>query len=140
DDRQVYLRLSAPAHIRPQHTRFRRFPNSQETHPMHLATRLAAAIVAIGLVATPSFAADPTGTWQSTTGESRYKVSYCGDGTQLCAKLTWLREDARTRTNLAYLNRYVVKGAVASGGNSWEGQLSYDGDVYAGKVTMVSDN
>jgi uncharacterized protein (DUF2147 family) len=29
---------------------------------------------------------------------------------------------------------------VASGRDSWEGQLAYDGDVYAGKVTMVSDN
>ncbi|HEY0920838.1 DUF2147 domain-containing protein [Devosia sp.] len=107
---------------------------------MHLATRLAAAIVAIGLVATPSFAADPTGTWQSTTGESRYKVSYCGDGTQLCAKLTWLRDDARTAENLPYLGRYVVRGAVPAGGNQWEGSVSYNGETFAGRVTMVSAN
>jgi uncharacterized protein (DUF2147 family) len=107
---------------------------------MHLAKPLAAALLLAGLAATPALAADPTGTWLSTSGESRYKVSYCGDGTQLCAKLTWLRDDARTRTNLAYLNRYVVKGAVAAGADSWEGQLAYDGEIYAGKVTMVSDD
>ena len=88
----------------------------------------------------PAFAADPTGNWQSTSGESRYNVSYCGDGTQLCAKLTWLREDARTQENLPYLNRYVVKGAVATGKNRWEGKLAYAGDVYSGRVTMVSAN
>jgi uncharacterized protein (DUF2147 family) len=107
---------------------------------MHLAKSLAAAILCAGLAVAPALAADPTGTWQSTTGESRYKVTYCGDGTQLCAKLTWLRDDARTAENLAYLNRYVVKGAVQSGANRWKGNVAYEGDVYAGQVTMVSAN
>jgi uncharacterized protein (DUF2147 family) len=109
---------------------------------MHLAKTLAAAVLAVGLAVTPAFsiAADPTGTWQSSTGESRYKVSYCGSGKQLCAKLTWLRDDAKTEGNLAYLGRYVVKGAVPTGENSWEGQVAYEGDMYAGSVTMVSAN
>ena len=108
---------------------------------MHLAKALAIALVAAGLAATPTFAADPTGTWQSASGESRYRVSYCGDsGTQICAKLTWLREDARTDENLAYLNRYVVRGAVPTGENAWEGEVSYEGDVYAGKVVMHDSN
>jgi uncharacterized protein (DUF2147 family) len=105
---------------------------------MQLFNKLALAVLATGLAAGPSFAADPIGTWQSTTGESRYKVMYCGDGTQLCAKLTWLRDDARTAENLAYLNRYVVIGAVASGDNQWKGHVRYDGDTFAGSVTMVS--
>lgn len=104
---------------------------------MHVAKPLVAALLSIGLMATPALAADPTGTWQSTTGESRYAVSYCGDGGQLCAKLTWLREDARTAENLAYLNRNVVQ-AVPAGENSWKGKVAYDGDVYSGSLTMVS--
>jgi uncharacterized protein (DUF2147 family) len=107
---------------------------------MHLAKKLVAAVMAVGLSVAPALAADPTGNWQSTTGESRYKVSYCGNGTQICAKLTWLREDARTSENLPYLNRYVVKGAVPAGTNSWEGQLAYAGDIYTGKVTMTGAN
>lgn len=107
---------------------------------MHLAKKLAVGLIAAGLSITPALAADPTGTWQSTSGESRYSVSYCGDGTQLCAKLTWLRQDARTAENLAYLDRYVVKGAVPTGGNSWKGRVAYEGDVYAGSVTLVSEN
>jgi uncharacterized protein (DUF2147 family) len=104
---------------------------------MHVAKPLAAALMTLGLLATPALAADPTGTWQSTTGESRYQVSYCGEGGQLCAKLTWLRDDARTAENLAYLNRNVVQAAPA-GENSWKGKVAYDGDVYSGSLTMVS--
>jgi uncharacterized protein (DUF2147 family) len=107
---------------------------------MHFAKPLALAIVFLGLGAAPTLAADPTGTWQSATGESRYNVTYCGDGTQLCAKLTWLRDDARTKENMAYLNDYVVRGAVPSGENRWKGRVAYDGAIFEGSVTMVSDN
>ena len=107
---------------------------------MHLAKALVPIFLSLGIAVTPAFAADPTGNWQSTSGESRYRVTYCGDGTQLCAKLTWLREDARTAENLVYLNRYVVKGAVPIGDNIWEGNVAYEGSLYAGSVTMVSDN
>lgn len=107
---------------------------------MHLAKSLAIALTLVGLASAPALAGDPTGTWQSNSGDSRYKVSYCGDGTQLCAKLTWLREDARTAENLALLNSYIVTGAVPAGENSWEGSLAYEGDVYAGEVTMVSND
>lgn len=109
---------------------------------MHLSKTLAAAAVAFSMLAAPALAiaADPTGTWQSSGGESRYKVSYCGDGTQLCAKLTWLREDAKTPENVALLGAYVVRGATATGDNKWKGAVTYDGDTYAGSVTMVSNN
>lgn len=108
---------------------------------MHLVTRIAAAVIALGLAATPALAADPTGTWQSATGESRYKVSYCGeDGNQLCARLTWLRADARTPENLPYLGAYVVKGAVPAGGDQWEGRVNYNGETFSGRVTMVSSD
>jgi uncharacterized protein (DUF2147 family) len=110
---------------------------------MHLGKKLAVGILASTLAAAPVFAAiaaDPTGTWQSTSGESRYKVSYCGDGTQLCAKLTWLRDDAKTDENLAYLNRYVVKGATPTAANKWAGRVSYAGDTYDGSLTMTGQN
>lgn len=110
---------------------------------MHLATKLVTAAVLATLCATaPVFAlaGDPTGTWQTTGGESRYKVTYCGDGTQLCAKLTWLRSDARTQENLPYLNHYVVQGAVHSTADKWQGQVHYAGDTFAGSLTMTSND
>jgi uncharacterized protein (DUF2147 family) len=100
-----------------------------------------AMLLAIGL-AVPVAAQElsPVGTWQTTTGESRYAVSLCGDGTQLCAKLTWLREDARTPENLALLNKLVVQNAKPVDENKWRGTVKYDGHSVAGAVTLVNAN
>lgn len=99
----------------------------------------AALVLAIGLAA-PAAAQDlsPEGTWQTTTGESRYAVSLCGDGTELCAKLTWLRDDAKTPENLALLNKLVVQGAKEVEENKWRGTVKYDGHSVDGSVTLVS--
>lgn len=98
----------------------------------------------LGLVAliVPAFAQDlsPEGRWKSATGESRYQVSLCGDGTALCARLTWLRDDARTEQNLALLNDYVVSNAKMTGENQWKGTFRFDGQSGTGKLTMTSSN
>jgi len=76
-----------------------------------------AATAFAALSITPALAAgtSPVGNWQVTSGEARYTVTSCGGGQQLCAKLVWLRSDARTDENLALLNHYVVRGAQPSG-------------------------
>ena len=106
---------------------------------MILTKTIAAAALTL-FVAAPAFAQDltPVGTWQTATGESRYSVSYCGDGTELCAKLTWLREDAKTPENLALLNKYVVQRAKPTAANKWRGTVNYAGKIVAGSVTLVS--
>jgi uncharacterized protein (DUF2147 family) len=106
---------------------------------MQLAKQFAMTLVALGLATAPVLAADPTGTWQSTSGESRYQVTYCSGG-KLCAKLTWLRADARTAENLPYLNHYVVKGAIPQSDGEWSGTLTYNGDSYNGLLTMIDQN
>ena len=108
---------------------------------MTIAKTIAAAALAL-CAAAPAFAQDltPVGTWQTTTGESRYAVSYCGDGTELCAKLTWLREDAKTPENLALLNKYVVQGAQPTAQNKWRGTVKYDGHTVSGSVTLVNED
>jgi uncharacterized protein (DUF2147 family) len=101
-----------------------------------------AATVFAALSITPALAAgtSPVGNWQVTTGEARYTVTSCGGGQQLCARLTWLRSDARTDENLALLNRYVVKGAQPSGANTWAGNVVFNGHSYDGTMKMVSKN
>ena len=102
------------------------------------------AVIALALatsLASPVYADDatPVGIWQTSTGESHYLVSFCG-GEKLCAKLTWLRSDARTPENLAYLNRYIVRGAVATSSNKWKGIISYDGQEIPGRMTLVNND
>ena len=104
------------------------------------ATKILFAFGLSVLASVPVNAADlasPVGRWQTATGESRYEVSYCGGGQQICAKLTWLRSDARTPENLAYLNRLVVRGAEATSNNKWQGVISFDGQSIPGRMTLV---
>lgn len=89
-----------------------------------------------GIAAEPS----PIGQWELKGGESRFSVTYCGKGRELCARLTWLRDDARTDTNLALLNRDVVSHAVPKADNAWEGYIRYGGESYQGTVELISDN
>ena len=97
-------------------------------------------VFALVLTVPPVFAAgaSPLGRWEITTGEARYSVSGCGG--MLCAKLVWLRDDARTEENLALLNHYLVRGASPQGAGKWSGSLVVKGNSYAGTMTMVSRN
>ena len=99
-----------------------------------------AAVVAAGISVASAAELDPTGQWELSTGESRYRISYCGDGQELCAKLTWLRDDARTHENLALLDRYIVRNARPGGENTWVGTMQYDGATYAATARLVSSD
>jgi uncharacterized protein (DUF2147 family) len=101
-----------------------------------------AAALSCTFFALPVFAADldPVGQWEVSTGESRYRITHCGkSGAELCAKLTWLREDARTEENLDLLNKTVVRGAPADE-NEWTGTVLYEGKSYVATVTLISRN
>lgn len=108
-----------------------------------LFTKFAAAALAIGLAVVPAFAgsmASPVGTWQYETGETRFKVEFCGDGTQLCATLVWLRDDVRTPENMALMNKRVINEADMARPMKWTGEVAYNGGVYAGNITMIDAN
>jgi uncharacterized protein (DUF2147 family) len=107
--------------------------------------RSAVAVFLLGAMLAPASSVlaagpSPIGQWELASGESRFIISYCGSGKQLCARLTWLRDDARTDTNLKLLNREVVSHAVPSAENAWEGQIRYDGESYQGTVKLISEN
>ncbi len=105
---------------------------------MHLATKLAAAVLATLLATAPvtALAADPTGIWQADDGKSRYKVTYCG-GDALCAKLIWLRD--KDDKNRGLLNQVVARG-TQSASNKWTGTVKQADDVYSGTMVMTSED
>lgn len=101
-----------------------------------------AAVLTCGLLVAPALADEinPSGQWEITTGESRYRIAPCGDsGEELCAKLVWLRDDARTAENLELLNKTIVRGAPVDE-NKWAGTFKYEGQVYEATVTVTSPN
>jgi len=92
----------------------------------------------LGLAAGPGFAAnlDPQGVWQTTSGESRYRVAFCGDGTELCATLVWLNADAMQSPMAKQLGTYAFEGGEKRGSNAWRGTLHYDGRSTQATVTL----
>ena len=108
---------------------------------MRKLTRLAAAFIVTSLAVVPAFAADrsPAGVWQSSDGQASVKVTMCGDGTQLCAKLTALAGDARTAKNLQLLNTYVVERAALADKNVWQGTVHLNGQTADGHITLRMD-
>jgi len=108
-----------------------------------LSLRLAATGLAFAAALSPAFAQptlSPVGQWQATNGEARYEITTCGDGDQLCARLTWLSPEARTDENLQYLNEYVVSGADRAAANKWRGTVHYDGRTISGSLTLVDED
>lgn len=81
---------------------------------------------------------DPTGLWEATDGESRYEVALCGDGTQLCAKLIWIRPDVVNERNKQYLNTFVVEGANRYNEREWRGTIHLYGVSVRGSVQRLA--
>ena len=101
--------------------------------------------VALGLAMSaaavaPAAAADPVGVWEIEMRDSRYNVTLCGDGTQLCGELIWLGNGADNAENLPYLNTMIIDHAVPTGPNQWQGSLNLYGSRASGTITQVSDN
>lgn len=88
------------------------------------------------VVAAPAMAS-PVGLWEIEFKDSRYNVTMCGDGTQLCAELIWLGNGADNAENLPYLNTYLIEGAKQTGPAKWEGTLSLYGQKAGGTITQV---
>lgn len=111
---------------------------------MHRTTRWAAAFLLAGLSALPAAAADltqsPVGSWQSTDGQARVRVTMCGDGTELCATLTGLAGEARNARNLELLNSYVVDRAQLADANVWQGTVHFNGETARGNIRLESSN
>jgi hypothetical protein len=111
---------------------------------MHHLPRWTAALALAGLFAMPAVAADltksPVGSWQSADGQARVKVTMCGDGTELCAKLTGLSGEARNADNLGLLNSLVVDRAAPAETNVWHGKLHFNGTTATGNIRLEGAN
>jgi uncharacterized protein (DUF2147 family) len=111
--------------------------------------RTAAALLLLGLGASPLFADDEfIGTWQTERGEAQIRIAKCG--AQLCGTVAWLRDPLDPKTgkpqldelnpNPAMQNRPVLGLRIfamsqdATG--SWTGPIynADDGQTYRGRL------
>ena len=84
--------------------------------------------------------ASPVGQWEIETGDSRYNVTMCGDGTQICAELIWLGNGGDTAENLPYLNTLMIDRAPLIRANQWRGELNLYGKKATGTITQLDAN
>lgn len=108
---------------------------------MKIVSFVIAAIVALAL-GVPALAApiSPEGQWEIEFGDSRYEVTLCGDGTQLCGKLIWLGNGGDTPENLQYLNTLLIDHARMLQPNRWQGNLNLYGQTATGTIDLVSND
>lgn len=99
-------------------------------------TRLAVAALVTFASALPVLAS-PVGMWEIESRDSRYDVTLCGDGTQLCAELVWLGRGADNPTNMPYLNTLLIDRAVSTKAGQWKGKLRLFGQTADGTITQV---
>lgn len=107
---------------------------------MNYPTKLIAGLLAAAALAVPGAAQDvnPVGTWQLDSGESRFEVSLCGDGTQLCAELVWVHPDARDEDYAQFLGQPVAAALQQSGPAQWRGRVTLEGRTVNGTVRMIN--
>jgi uncharacterized protein (DUF2147 family) len=104
-------------------------------------TKILSASAMLLVISTPVFAVEsPAGTWQSTDGSTRFEVTLCGEGAEVCAKLVYLGGEAATPENMQYLNQYVLLGAKRALENKWRGQAEYMGEIVKGTMTLVDSD
>ena len=112
-----------------------------------------AAGVALGLMASPARAADPSGLWLTDDGTAKIKVAKCG--ANICGNIAWLRDpkDAtgkpKTDKNNVEASKRgrpiiglpVVLSMKPDGTDKWSGQIynAEDGKTYAGNITLAGN-
>ncbi|MEM8839037.1 MAG: DUF2147 domain-containing protein [Pseudomonadota bacterium] len=107
---------------------------------------LICALAAFTLSSTGAFAADPTGVWTNTDGESKIKVSNCGSS--LCGQIVWLKKPRKDTENVDESKRsrdlvgvQIFNDLKKNGDNQWVGS-SYSprkGKIYSGAATLKGD-
>lgn len=83
---------------------------------------------------------DPTGLWEADAGDSRFDVTLCGDGTQICAKLVWIKPSEVNTRNINYLDKYVIFEGKRATPSEWRGQIDIYGTRVGGSVKIAGQD
>lgn len=89
--------------------------------------------------ALPAFSANntPEGLWEPGNKESRYEISYCGNGTDLCALVKWIDPAHLNDNNKKFLNTYLFSEIPMRGTGKWRGTINFQGRKINGEVKQL---
>ncbi|WP_029040682.1 DUF2147 domain-containing protein [Cucumibacter marinus] len=97
-------------------------------------------LVLTGVPAAQAENFNPHGIWEPPGKEARYRVTLCGDGSQLCALVVYIRPDQQTERNKKYIGTYLFEKLPRTGPNRWRGQVTLEDTTINGTVEMVGRN
>jgi len=80
----------------------------------------------------------PEGLWEPGNKESRYQISYCGNGRDLCGLVAWIDPAHQTADNKKLLNTYLFSEIPMRGRDTWRGNIHFAGRNINGKVKQLS--
>jgi uncharacterized protein (DUF2147 family) len=100
---------------------------------------LAVAAILAGAGALPGAASaqEVLGTWLRENGESRVRISKCGEA--LCGTVVWLKNPAESKSKVG---QRVFYDMAPNGANAWSGKAfnPEDGKTYAGKMSLSGNS
>lgn len=97
---------------------------------------IAALGAALLLTMSPALAKENLGVYQTSDRKMDFKLTTCGDGTDLCVKLLAARGSAATKQIKPYIGKLVVKNAKAAGTNTWKGVMHFGKYDLDGSMTL----
>lgn len=100
-------------------------------------------VIAFALsISGPGFAEslNPEGSWTPGNKESRYDISYCGKGTDLCAKVAWIDPKFVNEDNKKLLGTDLFSEIPMRGKSKWRGTINFQGHRVTGTVKQLDAN
>jgi len=80
----------------------------------------------------------PVGLWEADDKSSRYQATLCGDGTQLCAKLVWIKPQMINERNGKFIGTYIVYELTRARPAEWRGNVTLEGSDISGSVKILN--
>jgi uncharacterized protein (DUF2147 family) len=82
----------------------------------------------------------PVGIWVTNGGESKYELTLCGDGDDLCAKMIWVNDTALGQKLKPYLGEAMLVTAPRVATQKWRGQITLQGHTVKGSIELRDAN
>jgi hypothetical protein len=98
---------------------------------------IAAGLCCVLLASAPVLAEifSPAGTWTTGSKDSRYEITLCGDGDDMCGKLIWSKDQSPAVAR--YVNTTIVDTARRIANQQWRGVAVIGGNRFRGTLTLL---